>query len=53
MKKKRKGGDPFFNVQKVGSATECTGLMPALPQTEEEDKNSAALYAIHDEEKEE
>lgn len=31
----------------VVSATECTGLMPALPQNESEDEHSAELYAIH------
>lgn len=31
----------------VASATECTGLVPALPQTEEEGENDAALYAVH------
>lgn len=31
----------------VASATECTGLIPALPQDESQDEHSAALYAIH------
>ena len=31
----------------VASATECTGLMPALPQDESQDVNSARLYGIH------
>ena len=39
--------EPFFKVSKVASATECTGLMPTLPENEEEDENCAALYATH------
>ena len=31
----------------VASATECTGLMPALPEDMAEDESRAALYAIH------
>lgn len=31
----------------VASATECTGLIPALPQDESQDEHCAALYAIH------
>ena len=30
----------------VASATECTGLMPALPQDDAADESSAALYDI-------
>ena len=40
--------NPFYDLSKVASATECTGLMPALPQDEEEDENYASLYATHD-----
>ncbi len=41
---------PFFESRRrrVASATEGTGLMPALPQSEEEDENYASLYATHD-----
>ena len=53
-KKNRMGGefemrkdDPFDEAMKVASSSECTGLMPALPATEQEDVNIAALYAIH------
>lgn len=49
MRKKRKDSDPFFDGEKVGSANECTGLMPSLPQTPDEDRNSAELYSIHEE----
>ena len=48
MKKSKKRDDPFFNIRKVGSANECTGLMPALPRNHEENQSEAALYAIHD-----
>jgi hypothetical protein len=45
-KKKR---DPFFDRFKVASSNECTGLMPSLPQNEDEDENIAGLYSTHDE----
>ena len=31
----------------VASATECTGLMPALPESDAGDVARAALYGIH------
>lgn len=37
----------FDEHENVASATECTGLMPALPYDMREDKNLAALYSIH------
>ena len=40
--------DPFYDVENLVSATECTGLMPTLAQDEEQDEHYAALYAIHD-----
>lgn len=40
--------NPFYELSRVASATECTGLMPSLPQSEEEDENYASLYATHD-----
>jgi hypothetical protein len=40
--------DPFYDLSKVASATECTGLIPSLPQSEEEDENYANLYSTHD-----
>ena len=53
-KKNKTGGefemrkdDPFDEAMKVASSSECTGLMPALPATEQEDVNIVALYAIH------
>lgn len=39
--------NPFYEVQDVASYTECTGLMPALPRSEEQDENLASLYAVH------
>ena len=44
---KRKSEDPIFDVEKVASVTECTGLIPSLPQSESEDENYARLYATH------
>jgi hypothetical protein len=45
---RRRKQDPFYELSRVASATECTGLMPSLPQSEEEDENYASLYATHD-----
>ena len=45
---RRRKQDPFYDLTRVASATECTGLMPSLPQSEEEDENYASLYATHD-----
>lgn len=39
--------DPFYDVEQVASITECTGLMPALPQDGQQEASYAALYAIH------
>lgn len=47
--RRKKRADPFFKGQKVSSFTECTGLMPALPENEAQDEAYASLYAIHDE----
>ena len=53
MKKKwKREDDPFYNLEKVASAAECTGLKPAPPQSEQEDNSLSALYAIHDAENE-
>jgi hypothetical protein len=48
VRKKRKK-DAFYDIMKVASANECTGLMPSLPQSEDEDENYASLYATFDE----
>ncbi len=38
---------PFEGTEQVASFTECTGLIPALPQDEQQDEHYAALYATH------
>ena len=40
--------DPFYDLNKVASATECTGLIASLPQSDEEDETYASLYSTHD-----
>lgn len=40
--------DSFNETENVISSTECTGILPALPQDEQEAGESAArLYGIH------
>ena len=41
--------NPFDGVEDVTSATECTGILPALPMDDAPDaqQNAAELYAIH------
>ena len=40
--------EPFEGTENVISASECTGLLPALPVNNPEgDENVARLYAIH------
>ena len=51
MKKERKIQESFEKTEDVVSATECTGLMPALPKDEAQDINYAQLYGIHSAEK--
>ncbi len=49
MKRKEWEVDAAFQeTEDVASATECTGLMPALPVDEASDVSSASLYGIHD-----
>ena len=45
--KKRTDAGIIREAEEVASATECTGLMPALPRDDAEDENASALYAIH------
>ncbi len=40
--------DAEFGAENVASATECTGLMPALPPDDAAQAESAALCGIHD-----
>lgn len=47
MKQKRRGRDKTrTEAIEVASATECTGLMPALPQDEASEAADAALYGV-------
>ena len=40
--------DSFHETEDVASATECTGLFPALPLNDPEaDADVARLYAVH------
>ena len=39
--------DPFYNISKVSSTTECTGLVPAGIVDDEESEAYGELYAIH------
>lgn len=39
--------DPFYDIEKIASSTECTGLTPAAVLSEEEAEAYAELYAIH------
>ena len=43
------GKDPFDMVEDISSATECTGILPALPMDDAPNaqRNAAELYAIH------
>lgn len=38
--------DLFFEIDTVASATECTGLIPALPLTEAQAQAYTDLYSI-------
>ena len=37
----------FYSIETTASATECTGLMPAVPYTEDGRENLSELMAIH------
>ena len=39
--------ESFYSVETTASATECTGLMPAVPYTEDGRENLSELMAIH------
>ena len=39
--------DKFYDVEKVASSTECTGLIPSAAKDEEEAESYGELYAIH------
>ena len=44
--RRRRAQGSAEETQTVASATECTGLMPALPD-KAQDATEAALYGIH------
>ena len=44
MKKTR---EPFEKTDEVASATECTGLMPVLPEDEMSAISYAEIFGIH------
>lgn len=48
-KKKRREQDDtaFYNLDQAASATECTGLLAAQVQSEEEAESISALAGIH------
>ena len=39
--------EPFFGPEQAASSTECTGLLPAQVETDDEAENLAALQGIH------
>ena len=43
----RDSHDTFGEGVNIASSTECTGLMPALPESMEEDRDMAEMYRIH------
>ena len=45
--RQRRAGAVSIDAEDVASATECTGLMPALPRSDAEDEAEASLYGIH------
>ena len=44
---RKKPDQSFYDMPEVQSATECTGLMPAMPPSEEGAENLSQLMAIH------
>ncbi|MBR3017793.1 MAG: hypothetical protein IKH57_12100 [Clostridia bacterium] len=43
----REEENPFFDPDQVASATECTGILAAQVQTDEEAENTSSLQGIH------
>ena len=39
--------ETFYDISNTQSATECTGLMPAMPETAQQQAQLAGLMAIH------
>lgn len=46
-KRPRVPADPFFDVENVVSANECTGLMPAQVEAPEQGEELSELESIH------
>ncbi len=47
MEDKERAADAAIEPEDVASATECTGLLPALPADDAGQRACAALYAVH------
>ena len=45
--KPKMGEEPIYDLDKVASITECTGLIPSALQDEEEADAYGDLYSIH------
>ena len=45
--KPKKREEPTYDLEKVASTTECTGLIPSAVMDEEEADSYRDLYAIH------
>ena len=43
---RQKGADKFPHISNVSSTTECTGLMPVMPGTEEEYESYMELFSL-------
>ena len=46
-RKLEKADDPFFDPALAASCTECTGILPAEIETEDQGESVAALQGIH------
>ncbi len=45
--KPQKWEEPSYDLEKVASTTECTGLIPSALRDEEEADSYGDLYSIH------
>lgn len=45
--KPKKWEEPSYDLEKVASTTECTGLIPSAVKDEEEAEAYGELYPIH------
>ena len=46
-KRREQNDNSFYNLDRAASATECTGLLAAQVQSEEEAESVSALEGIH------